>query len=332
MKKLFLLAVVMVLSTNVLKAGDKVEYKPEELKDAAVVAKKYVKANLKLLKKLNIKKLVILECTGEFVTSKEVTDGAFRGRADYFGNVTQRTRTTTLKFDKDYYTNITDAVYESVVDLFEQNGIEIIRKETVIESPTYKEWNLKEEKEGRGVTAGMFKDTTVTKTQKVSTTGLGIFPGPIKMIGVVGDLGPITAELGAEGFLQVHFRVDKTKKFAPALTAFEMLLSTDLRSQKVGFKGKEKLRYDFYTQWQNILNLEKAIESKSNLDSKDPKDFDKQKYNTELTDMLYGVIGGFDVGLKNALPENKPIVREAPAQVMEEAAPAPAEPTPAETK
>ncbi|OGS23632.1 MAG: hypothetical protein A2297_08360 [Elusimicrobia bacterium RIFOXYB2_FULL_48_7] len=330
MKKLFLLAAAgVVFMPGLVFAGGNEVYKPEDLKDPAVVADDYVNTgNLKLLKKLKVKKLVILECVGEFVTSKEVTGSA--SSPDFYGNTYTTTRTSTLKFDKDFYTNTSDAVYETIVALFEKHGIEIVRKETVGQSPTYQEWNLKEEKAGRGYTGGMFKDSVVTKAQKVSTVGLGVFPGPIGMIGVVGDLGPITAELGADGFIQVHFRVDKSKKFAPVLSSFEMLLSADMRSQKVGFKGKEKLRYDFYTQWANLVSMKKGIESKTNFDKKKDGKFDVDQYNAELKDMLYGIVGGWDFAMAKALPDNQPIVRDA-APAAPAATETPAAPVPAET-
>lgn len=329
MRKVLLMAVAFaVCSSGMLFAGDKkVEYKPEELKDPAKVAKDYVAyGNLKLLKKLNVKKLVILECTGEFVTSKEVTDGAMGGRTDYFGNSYKTTRTSSLKFSKDFYTNTVDAVYETIVDLFEKHGIEVVRKEVVKQSPTYQEWNLKEEKEGRGYTGGVFKDSVVTKAQKVSTVGLGVFPGPIGMMGVIGDLGPITHELGADGFLQVHFKVDKSKKDAPVLLSFEILMSADLRPRKYGFKGKEKTAYDFYTQWNNLVSMKTGIESKTKLDKKVEGKFDVTTYQTELNDMLYGIVSGWDFAMSEMLPDNKPIVKEAPVQAetttTEQAAPA----------
>lgn len=333
--KLFSIVTIFCLTVVLLFAGDFVRYKPEELSDPEKVAKDYVvTSNLKLLKKLNIKKLVIMECVGEFITSKETTKWTDT-KTYTLGNFEFKETETwksNLKFDKDFYTNTVDAVYEAIVELFEKHGIEIIRKEILAQNERYKDWNLKEEKEGRGYKGGIFRDTVKTTYQKVSTVGLGVFPGPIGMIKVCGEIAPITAELGADGFLQVHFKVDQGKRSAPVLSNFEILLTADLRSQKGGFKGHEKLRYDFYTQWANILSLKKGIESNTDFNKKrkDGK-FDTAGYHTELLTMLFGIINGWDYAMSKALPDNQPIIRQEQTQPTAEESVTPAE-NPVENK
>lgn len=313
-KNILLAALLLFCSAGILPAGDKVEFNAEELSNPEIAAKKYTAGgNLKLLKKHNVKKVVILECTGEFVTSKDVE------RAVWDSSL------YTAKFNNDFYTNVTDIVYEELVKLFEKHGIEVVRKEVLMNSPTYQEWNLKEEKEGRGVTGGIYKNTVVTKTQKVATTGLGVFPGPIGMLKVFGDLAPITQELGADSMLQVQFKVDQNKKMAPILVHFNVVLNTDLRSREGGFKGNKKTYWDFYVQNTNMISISKSIESKTNF-AKNAKEFDTKGYVSELSTMLLGSINGWDVLMGKALPDNKPIVREAvpaePAQPAAESAPA----------
>ncbi|MBN1227746.1 MAG: IS200/IS605 family transposase [Deltaproteobacteria bacterium] len=134
-----------------------------------------------------------------------------------------------------------------------------LNEEYIKKYEAYTNFNLEEEKAGRGVTSGLYKPTVVEKSQKVSTTGLGLFPGPFKMIKVVMNLGEITHIVGADGFLQINFKVGKGKQSKPVLQEFNILLSADLRSQEVGFKGNKKMRYDFYTQWTPIVKLKKDL-------------------------------------------------------------------------
>lgn len=294
MKKILQSLVLLLLIAQPLFAGG-AKFTAADAADISKFAKKNLSIDVKKMKKLGVKKLVILECYGEYVTSKEVTNSASSQR--YSGWVS--TKTDTLEFDKDYYTVTSNLVYAAVKEAFEANGIEIVSKADIQANEAYISFNLEEEKEGRGVSAGLFKPTTVEKTQKVSTTGLGIFPSsPLKMIKLVMNLGEITHSLGAEGFLQVKFKVDKNKKDQPVLDQFDILLSTDLRGQEVGFKGDKKMRYDFYVQWQPILKLQKELESQDPVreDKKGP--LNVGMYDKALTSMLSAVINGFSSGLK----------------------------------
>lgn len=298
---------VLALSLNVF-AGPK-KFDPEAAKNIDKFAKSVLKTNLKKIKKLGIKKLAILECYGEYVTSKEVTasaaeqrsaarSAASRGQMFY----TVRTKTSTIELDKDFYTNTSTRVYEAVKEAFEENGIEIVPIKTIAETESYKRFNMEEEKKGRGVTAGMYKPTVVEKSQKVSVPGLGIFPtSPLKRIKLVMNLGEITNEIGAEGFLQISFKVDKGKKSKPVLNKFDVLMSADLRSQEVGFKGKKKMRYDFHTQWLPIVNLKKPMITQEHVLEGKKGPLDVKKYDKALMDILYAVTDGTKACIKKTL-------------------------------
>jgi hypothetical protein len=88
--------IVVACSTRVC-GGGTVKFTSAEPVDPVVFAKDNLNINAK---KLGIKKLVILECYGEYVTSKEITNSANDQR--YTGWI--RTNTDTLEFGKDYYT------------------------------------------------------------------------------------------------------------------------------------------------------------------------------------------------------------------------------------
>jgi hypothetical protein len=308
-RALVLIAFAAMLALPAAAGGTK--YKPEEFRDPATVAKKNLDLSLKKLKKLNIKKLAILECYGEFVVSREVTD-------NQLGTI----KSSSIDINKDYYTNTANRVYDDLVALLEKNGIAVVTKEQVQSNPTYKDWSLKEEKEGRGVTSGMFKPTKVSETQKISTTGLGIFPGAFGMMKVAPTVAQVTAELGADGFLQVWFKVDIGKKFAPVLSAFEIKMSTDLRSQEVGFSGHKSLRYDFYTQWEQIANLREGIISEADVRGAEKGSLDLAKYDAELMGMLTALENALSYSIHELLPENTPIIRQsAPVEGAGETAP-----------
>ncbi len=294
MKNVMSSIVALLLLVQPVFAGGAAKFTSTETSDPADFAKDYLDISAKKLKKLGIKKLVILECYGEYVTSKEITNSANSQR--YTGWI--RTNTDTLEFDKDYYTVTSNMVYEAVKEAFEENGIEIVSKADLQANETYSAFNLEEEKDGRGVTAGMYKPTTVELTQTVSTSGLGIFPiSPLKRIKLVGNLGEITNAVGAEGFVQVKFKIDKNKKDQPVLDMFDIILSADLRGTEVGFKGHKKMRYDFHMQWHQLMKLKKVIESQDPVRADKKSPFDLVMYDKALGSMLSSVIGGFKAGL-----------------------------------
>lgn len=66
MKKLFILFYLLFLSVNVFA----VDYNAEKFKDIEKMANKLVKDRINDLKKFNVKKVIIVEYTGEFLQSK----------------------------------------------------------------------------------------------------------------------------------------------------------------------------------------------------------------------------------------------------------------------
>lgn len=298
MKKLIGIAGLMFISASLF-AGN-VKFTGEDYQDIEKAAKDLIDANMKALKKEGIKKLAILECCGTYVTSKEVTNSVADQRSNNFVfNV--RTKTTTLEMDKDFYTNTSNRVYDAVKEAFEANGIAISTKEEINNSERYIEFNLDEEKAGRGVSSGLYKPTVVEKSQKVSTTGLGVFPGAVGMIKVVMNLGYIVADLGADGFVQVNFKVDKSKDDQPILTEFNMLLSSNIKETEVGFKGNKKMRYDFMNQWQPIVTLKAPLESEDEVMDGKKGPFNVTKYDKALMDMLYAITDATKVSISKAL-------------------------------
>jgi hypothetical protein len=236
-------------------AGD-MKFDPEKAKNAESFAKKILNTKLKKINKLGIKKLVILECFGEYVTSTETTNSASSQR--YSGWKTSSK--STIEFDNDYYSFITNRVYAAVKEAFENNGIEIVTIDELNKSKVYTNFNLEEEKKGRGVSAGMFKPTKVEKTQKVSATGLGIFPSnPIKMIKLIVNMGNIVHDVDADGMLQIHYKVLKGKKAKPIVGGFQILMTGGIVEKEVGFKGHKKMSYSFKAQSEPLITQKKGI-------------------------------------------------------------------------
>ncbi|OGS18579.1 MAG: hypothetical protein A3J83_05485 [Elusimicrobia bacterium RIFOXYA2_FULL_40_6] len=297
MKKIVASLAVLFMLTAPVFAGA-VKFNADEAKDPVKFAKSKLVAKAKKLKKDGVKKLVILECFGEYVTSKEVTNSATSQR--YSGR--WKTDTTTIEFDKDFYTNTSNRVYMAVKEVFEANGIEIISTEDLLLNEKYVSFNLEEEKSGRGASSGLYKPTVVEKSQKVSASGIGIFPtNPLTMIKLVMNLGEITHDIGADGFLQINFKVDQGSKFEPVIDKFEIKYSGNIKETKVGFKGAEKMRYDFMTQWEPVLNLKEELKSTDSVMDGKKGPLNVEKYDKALMDMIYAIVDGFNAVLQKEM-------------------------------
>jgi len=283
---LFMLALYAINA----RAGD-LKYDENEFKDAKKIASKILKNDIKKLKKLNVKKLIIFECYGDFTTSKEVTSG---------GWTSSRSQSVT----SDYYTYTADRVYDIIKSVFEENGIEIVSKDILAANPVYQDFNLKEQKESKTYQNGVFRPEVKTEGQKISATGLGIYSNNvIESLKVLGKLGPITADIKADGILHIKFAIGIGKKFAPVLTSFDILLNADLRAREYGFKGNKKIAYDFYTQNAPIMNLKTPIINTADIAGKEKGAIDMDKYDKALMDMINGVFSAYRETLKEGLSE-----------------------------
>jgi len=131
MKKLVIVLFLFVFAA-VSFAGP-VKFKIEDYKDPVKAAKKLVKTDMKKIKKFGLKKVLILECYGQYVTSREITAGvaAQRSAARAAANAGQmfysvKTKVDSIELDKDFYTNTSNRVFHAVKDMFEANGIEVV--------------------------------------------------------------------------------------------------------------------------------------------------------------------------------------------------------------
>jgi hypothetical protein len=140
----------------------------------------------------------------------------------------------------------------------------------------------------------------VEKTQNVSSTGLGLFPmSPLKRIKLVMSLAQITHDVGADGFLQINFKVDKGKDAKPIINKFDIFLSADILETEVGFKGDKKMRYDLKTQWEQILKLKAPIITQDTVMEGKKGDLDVKKYDDAMMSILLAITRAFDYSLAN---------------------------------
>jgi hypothetical protein len=121
------------------------------------------------------------------------------------------------------------------------------------------------------------------------------------MIKLVMNVGEITYAVGAEGFLQIHYKVDKSRNFQPIIDNFEIKFSGDIKETEVGFKGNKKMRHDVLIQWEPILNLKTEIMSTDKVMDGKKGPLNVAKYDKALMDIIYAITDGFGATLQKEL-------------------------------
>jgi hypothetical protein len=277
-----------------------IEFNAAEFKDQGKMASKLVDASLKNLKKHGIKKVVIMECYGEFLTSKETAD-AFNNFSYAGGGSTL----DSMMLGGDYYRNVADYVYDQVKKEFEDNGIAVVVKDSVINNPAYADVGLKAEAKGGGYThGGMTSRAKITQTAKASTTGMGLFPTSITGIGATVKLRKVVPQIirenGSDAALRISFFVDKGDHGTPVLSKLTITMSSNLDSANAG-KGKKD--YYFKSENDQILAMKKAVTSTVDIRGAEKGTVDMGKYNSALTEIIQGVSSLYTGSIRDFLAE-----------------------------
>lgn len=312
MRKLVLMLVVSMLAMPATAGGYK--YDAEDFKDIPKMADKLTDNDLSKLKKWNANKIVVSECTGEFLQSKEVTASAFAQSTAEMGaaqtaaatgaplyTYTVNSKTYAITLGAEYYNSILNRVYDMVQQAFVDAGYQFVPKENLTAQEKYKTLDLDFQKTTKGYTGGMFKDSVSSKGLKVSAEGLGIYPtSPIKAMKLAGRIAELTGESGADTAMRINFYVDKGKKGAPVLRDFSITVNSDLRSDMRGFKGHESKVYEFYKQNNVIFKLNDALISQDDISGTEKNSVNMQKYDQALMTLIGSTIDMLKADLAKA--------------------------------
>ena len=292
-KTLFLTGALLFCFYSTLTGGD-LKYDAEKFKDLKKTTKKVVKADLKNLTKHGINKVVVIECWGEFLTSKSVEASTFEKRHSAWTTKS----TSTIELGSDYYETAVNYVYELSKELLESNGIEVVPKATLIDNADYIELGLKEEKKVRGYTGGVGKKSVTTESLKRSTTGMGMITGvfsAIKQTVKLSQLVPkIVHDTGSNGTLKINFHIGKAKNGAPILTSYNIILGSNLKEAKA---GKGKVSYYLGAE-ATILSTQTPIVSQADVSGSERGSVDLDKYHSALTELLVAVSDLYSYSLK----------------------------------
>lgn len=293
MKKVFL---AVFMFTLLMSAGAYAyDYNAADFSDLKKMTDKLTDNNLAKLKKWNASKIIVVECAGEFLQSKEVSNSVFSQRT----TGTTITTTSTLTIGNEYYNSVINRFYEMIKKTFTENGFEIVPREKLTALEGYKALDLDFEKTTKGYTGSALSQGVSTKGIKVSAEGLGLFPtSPFKIVKLMGNLSSLTNASGANAAMKINFYIDKTKKGAPVLRSMDLIIYADLRGYEVGFEGNKKMAYDFHRQNENIFRITKPIVNDLDIAGEEKGSVDMAKYDKGLMEALNAAVAMLNESFK----------------------------------
>ena len=136
MRKAFFIVLVLVFTVGIIFAGPE-KYDAAKFQDVGKMAQKLVEANLKNLKKHGVTKVVIIECYGEFLTSREVEAGAMEQR---HSNWTTKT-TSTIELGSDYYETVANYMFETTKNFSRRTGSKLFPKKYLLKILIISNWD-----------------------------------------------------------------------------------------------------------------------------------------------------------------------------------------------
>ncbi|HPG30312.1 MAG TPA: hypothetical protein PKY81_15180 [bacterium] len=294
MKKILLCVILVAIFAASAFSGD-YEYDANDFNDLNKISGKLTDNKLAKLKKWNVSDIVIVECAGEFLQSKEVINSVFSQRNS--GMIT--TKTSTIQLGNEYYNLVINRFYDMIKSAFEENGYKVVPKENLTSLERYTSLDLDFEKSTKGYTGSVLSDGVTKKGIKISAEGLGLFPtSPFKAIKLAGRLAELTNDAKANAAMKINFYIDKGKKGVPVLKSFNIILYGDLRGQETGFEGNKKMFYSFYVGNETIFTLKKPMVNPVDISGEEKGTVNMAKYDDALMELLTGAVNMLKTSFK----------------------------------
>ncbi len=286
MKQIILsLFLVLFLSLSILSA---IPFEREKFADTEKMVDKVLNSKLKDLQKFDVKKVVIFECAGEFVVSRETAPSAFEAKDMTMYEIKQHTSTTSVSFNQEFCAEVASGVYDLVKETLEKSGIAVIPTEEWMKDPTYQEIEKKlvAYDEDKAAKYGMFSKTVTTRTIKVAAAGMRMYPdnalSQLSLMKSMQKKGKILEDTGSQAFVSIKFTIDKGVKAAPVITNFTVNFETGFKKSDMGGGN-----YMYSPSAFDFMALKVPIESRDNvLSTGNTKYLDTSLYNKAVFDVL----------------------------------------------
>jgi len=280
--------VVFFVAMSTLFVQAQVKYNDQDFSDISKMADKIANVNAKNLIKDGIKKVMIVEFFGEFVTAKEVDNGYTIAKSS-------------AELGSDYYEMVANVLYEKVKKIFYDNGIEILDKDTLINNQDYIALGLKQEKKGRQYTGGVAKSSKTSEIEKRSVTGMGMYSETLQLMAIskINTLVPkIANDNNCQAALKVKFRIGMGKKFTPTLDYINLTMDSKIDSYNA---GKGKVTYYFKNGAAGICSTTKGLFTDADVMSNEKGKIDMDKYNDALMKLADALCNSYSYLIKEQM-------------------------------
>jgi hypothetical protein len=291
--KFFLIAflIMQVFAGSVF---SQVKYKPDKFSNAKRKHKSMVEVNSENLLRYDVKKLQIIECTGEFQASDAFLASGFENKdfASYFKNA--HGSKIGDEIGENYPETVCNAVYKLNQKILFENGLKNVNKQTIVDNPVYRE--LKLSREAAPVYTGSKIDVD-EKEITVSTTKMNALP-----VGLSYDekeefyqnLASIGNDTESAAELKIHFKVKVNETGNPVLTEYSVLMDTWISSFK---KGKKTI-YKWKVIDSPLFSLKKELAGNADV-MNGSGTIDMQRFDQELINMLKDITEMFSYALSD---------------------------------
>jgi hypothetical protein len=293
MRKVFVTIFIAVF----IAANAQVKYNDQDFADIGKMAEKIADVNAKYLIKDGVKKVMVMEFFGEFVTSKEVSPSAFeKMNSNWYTE-----QKSNIEMGSDYYESITNLIFEKVKKVMNDNGIEVLNKDSLINNPDYISLGLKQEKTGKQYTGGVGKQSTSSEVLKRSVSGMGMFSETLQLMAInkINSLVPkIANDNNCQGAIKVKFRIGLGKKGTPTIDYINVTLDSKIDSYKA---GKDKVTYYFKNGGNGICSTKKGLITDADITGSEKGTVDVEKYNAVLLKMADAMCNSYSYLIKQEI-------------------------------
>jgi hypothetical protein len=243
----------------------------------------------------NVKKLQIIECTGEFELNDAFNSSAFNGVND-FSAYYKKKHGEKLGSDigATYPETVVNAVYKMHQKIFFENGLKTVDKQKISSNPIYVSEGLHRDRSEKynGSTLNCKENVMLVSSSGMQQLADNLGYDEKELF--YQKLAAIANDTESQAELKIHFKVHIDDDGNPVLTEYKVSMDTWLSAFK---KGKETV-YKWKIIDNPLFELKKEIKGDAMLMDGSGK-IDMDAFDTELMNMLKDITEMFSYALSD---------------------------------
>ncbi|MDC0584813.1 hypothetical protein OAO55_03685 [Bacteroidales bacterium] len=293
MKKAFVIAFTLLICF--LNSSAQTVYNASKFSDAKKMHKKTVSTLPIAISKHDVNKLLISDCYLTMIVSDKFAEKSFGNEAALKKYVIKEMENYVDKVEpgEDYYTLLCNFIFSRFEKLFEENSIEVVKKEALFTNTKYVESGLISNNNGsysgvaKNVNGGVEFTKTSTKMGKIPPINFKLREPEIAL-----TLAHAAHTLGAKASLRIGLEVEIDDNGILTIQSFTTKIDTYIS----GYKKAKDMVYNFKVTDNNLFNLIKPIQGTLNYNTASAQDVNK-----ELIEIISSVIEMYSYSLSSEL-------------------------------